>query len=139
MIAIGGEKGDVRFLDPRTGRTVRPPLQAATGAIAYVAFSPDGRSLAVSGRDNAIDVWDLRTRKLVGIPFGPFPGITPSALFEPDGRILVIQFGKAEQWPMDVRTWERFACKVAGRDLTRSEWHDLLPNRPYQAVCPTKG
>ena len=26
-----------------------------------------------------------------------------------------------------------------GRDLTRAEWHDLLPNRPYKAVCPQNG
>ena len=29
MIALGGEKGEVLFLDPRTGRAVRPPLLAA--------------------------------------------------------------------------------------------------------------
>ena len=40
---------------------------------------------------------------------------------------------------MDVRTWERFACQVAGRNLTRAEWHDLLPNRPYETVCPGNG
>jgi hypothetical protein len=36
----------------------------------------------------------------------------------------------------DVRTWKRFACQVAGRDLTQAEWRDLLPQRSYQHVCP---
>jgi hypothetical protein len=44
----------------------------------------------------------------------------------------------AIEWPMDVHTWERFACGVAGRNLTRAEWHDLLPNRPDQAACPAE-
>ncbi|MGZ4191194.1 MAG: nSTAND1 domain-containing NTPase [Solirubrobacteraceae bacterium] len=139
MVAIGRENGEVYFLDPRTGRAVRPPLQVANGNLAYLAFSPDGRSLAVSGPDSAIDVWDLRTRKILGTPFGPYPGIIPPVLFEPDGRLLVILLQRAVQWPMDVATWERFACQAAGRDLTRAEWHDLVPNRPYQAVCPEQG
>ena len=33
--------------------------------------------------------------------------------------------------------WVSFACMVAGRDLTKAEWRDLLPDRPYQHVCPT--
>jgi hypothetical protein len=37
---------------------------------------------------------------------------------------------------MDTGTWERFACRVAGRDFTRAEWHDVLPNRAYRSVCP---
>jgi hypothetical protein len=40
---------------------------------------------------------------------------------------------------MDVGTWERFACQVAGRNLTRAEWRDLLPDRPYKLVCPQHG
>jgi len=43
------------------------------------------------------------------------------------------------QWPIDVRTWERFACRVAGRQLTRAEWADALPDRPYERVCGTSG
>jgi WD40 repeat protein len=136
MIALGGEKGEVLFLDPRTGRAVRPPLHAANGDISYVAFSPDGRRLAVSGgAGNNVDLWDLRTRKILGTPLGPYPDITPRVLFDRTGRLLVIQREKAEQWPIDVRTWIRYACQVAGRDLTRAEWRDLLPNRRYQAVC----
>lgn len=60
-------------------------------------------------------------------------------LFEPDGRLFIMLVSNAVQWPMDVGTWERFACQVAGRTFTRQEWHDLLPNRPYRKVCPPAG
>ena len=28
-----------------------------------------------------------------------------------------------------------YACQVAGRDLTREEWNDVLPDRPYERTC----
>jgi WD40 repeat protein len=136
-VALGRENGQVLFVDPRTGRKVGPPLVGANGNIAYLAFSPDGGTLAVSGPDNTVALWDLTTHKILGTPLGPFPGIIPPVLFEPDGRLLVVLLEQGIEWPMDVPTWERFACQVAGRNLTRTEWHDLVPNRPYQAVCPT--
>ena len=139
MIAVASEKGKVHFLDPRTGRVVRPPLQAANGLIANLAFSPDGRSLAVSEPDSTVDLWDLRTRKIIGTPFGPFRDVLPSLLFEPDGSLLIVLDERAVEWPTDVRTWERFACQVAARGLTRAEWRDIAPNRPYVPVCPQPG
>ena len=57
-------------------------------------------------------------------------------MFEPDGRLLIVLLESAVQSPTDVQTWERFACQAAERDLTRAEWHDLLPTRPYISVCP---
>ena len=64
------------------------------------------------------------------------PGAVPDVLFEPSGRLLLPYLSNAEEWPTDLPTWERFACRVAGRDLTPQEWHALLPNRAYQHVCP---
>ena len=26
-------------------------------------------------------------------------------------------------------------CPIAGRDLTRSEWREFLPDEPYRATC----
>jgi hypothetical protein len=43
----------------------------------------------------------------------------------------------AVEWPLDRPTLQRFACRVAGRNLTREEWNDLLPDRPYRPVCST--
>jgi class 3 adenylate cyclase/WD40 repeat protein/tRNA A-37 threonylcarbamoyl transferase component Bud32 len=135
-IGLGTEDGQALFLDARTGREAQPPLQAAAGSIGYLSFSPDGHALTVAGADNAVNVWDLRTRKHVGNPFGPYPGEVPPTYFEPDGELLIVLPGNAVQWPTDVGTWERFACGAVGRNLTRAEWAELLPNRSYQRVCP---
>jgi WD40 repeat protein len=130
------EDGKVLFLDARNGRPMRQPLQAAAGNIGSLSFSPDGRTLAVGAVDNAVSVWDLGSRTRLGSPFGPYPGWLPGTTFEPNGRLLILVPEQATEWPTGVLTWERFACRDAGRDLTRAEWNDLLPNRAYRRVCP---
>jgi WD40 repeat protein len=137
LVGVATQDGKVLFLDARSGKPAQPPIQAATGNIAYLTFSADGRSLAVGAADNAVSIWDLRSRERLGNPFGPYPGFIPSTIFEPSGRLLIGgALGSAVEWPTDVRTWERFACRAAGRDLTPQEWNDLVPNRPYRHVCP---
>jgi WD40 repeat protein len=135
LVGVAREDGKVLFLDARSGKPARPPLQAAAGNILSLSFSADGRSLAVSGADNAVSLWDLPSRKRLGNPFGPYPGTIPGTLFEPNGRLLIELAERADDWPTDVGTWARFACRAAGRDLTHAEWRDILPNRPYRHVC----
>jgi WD40 repeat protein len=136
LLGVGTESGQLLMLDPRTGRRTAPPIQVATGEIVQVSFSPDGRSIVVSSDDHTASVWDVRSGTRIGDTFGPYTGTTPFALFEPNGRLLIDLQSNAIQWPMDVNAWERFACQAAGRDLTRAEWHDVLPTRPYVRVCP---
>jgi hypothetical protein len=56
-----------------------------------VAFSPDGKSLAATGKDRAIHVWDLATGKELLRCGEQSGGATPilSLAFSPNGEILV--------------------------------------------------
>jgi WD40 repeat protein len=135
LLGVGTEGGKFLLLDARSGKQTAPPIQVATGAIAQVSFSPDDRRFVVSSNDHTASVWDLGSRMRLGNAFGPYPGTVPAAMFEPNGHLLINLLSNAIELPTDVNTWERFACRVAGRDLTRAEWHDLLPNRAYQPVC----
>jgi hypothetical protein len=45
-------------------------------------------------------------------------------------------FGDPIVWTVDPPVWIQDACAVAGRNLTRAEWHQYLPDRPYRATCP---
>jgi WD40 repeat protein/class 3 adenylate cyclase/tRNA A-37 threonylcarbamoyl transferase component Bud32 len=139
LLGVGTESGQLLTLDPRTGRRTAPPIQVATGEINQVSFSPDGRSIAISSDDHTASVWDVQSGTRIGDTFGPYTGTVPLALFEPNGRLLIDLQSNAIQWPMGVNAWERFACQAAGRDLTRAEWHDVLPSRTYQHVCPGAG
>lgn len=136
LLGVGTGAGQLRLLDARTGRPTAPPLQAATGEIFEIAFSPDGRNIAVSSTDHTASVWDLPARERVGDQFGPYVGTVPNVLFEPNGRLLIGLLSNAIEWPMNVHTWERFACNVAGRNLTAAEWHDVLPDRQVRTICP---
>jgi hypothetical protein len=60
-----------------------------------------------------------------------------SAALAPDGAHLfaVSTEGRDLRWDVSPASWSRRACAVAGRELTPSEWRDVLPDRPYRAVC----
>jgi WD40 repeat protein/class 3 adenylate cyclase/tRNA A-37 threonylcarbamoyl transferase component Bud32 len=136
LLGVGTAGGTFVLLDDRSGRRVAAPIQAAAGQISQVSFSPDGHSVAISSDDHTASVWDLRARRRLGNAFGPFLGTIPATLFAPDGHLVIDLLSNAIEWPMDTSTWESFACRAAGRNLTRAEWHDLLPSRPYESVCP---
>jgi hypothetical protein len=58
------------------------------------------------------------------------------ARFMTSGDVVINNVRATSRWPIEPRAWVRFACRVAGRDLTRDEWNDLLPDRPYRRICP---
>ena len=104
--------------------------------ISQISFSPDSRLFAVSSNDLTATLWDIQTRKRIGNAFPTEPGVVPSAQFAANGDLIIDYLAKATVWPTDLQAWVRYACQVAGRDLTAVEWIDLLPGRPYQHVCP---
>jgi WD40 repeat protein len=136
LLAIGTEAGRLLLWDPRTGRPSAPSLQVSAGGISQLSFARDSRRIAVGSDDGTATVWDVRDRQRVGEPFPISTNLIPAVAFEPDGRLFITELGAVSQWPLDVSSWERFACGVASRDLTPTEWKDLLPGRPYRHVCP---
>jgi WD40 repeat protein/tRNA A-37 threonylcarbamoyl transferase component Bud32 len=135
VVAAGSTGGQVRLWDLRTGRPRGPATRVARSDAHQLAISPNGRLLAVGAFDGTATVWDLRTRTRVGESFTILKGLGPAVAFKPDGRLIVGENVSAIEWPLDRPTLQRFACQVAGRDITRAEWEEVLPNQPYQRVC----
>jgi WD40 repeat protein len=107
--------------------------------VSQVAVSPDGRLLATADLAGHATLWDMRTHQRVGDHFPKTPGSIPQVTFEPNGRLLITDNGSASEWPVDRASLQRFACRVAGRSLSREEWRAVLPNQPYRRVCPAPG
>ena len=136
-IATGDISGHVNFWDAATGRPAGHPLAGQNGIVSSVAYLAGGSELVTTSGDGKLRLWDVASGRLVG---SPLPGSDTGGWGDsfPDGRhaISVFYDGTGVIWNLDPVAWKDKACRIAHRDLTRAEWHDLLPQRAYRAVCP---
>ena len=116
-------------------RRIGPPLRGHEGVVFTSEFSPDGRTLATAGSDGSVILWDVESRRSLGKLPGRLGQI--SGRFTPDGRRLFVlhELGTAQRWEVSPDAWSKHACRVAGRELTRAEWDELVPDQDYRAVC----
>ncbi|TML15436.1 MAG: WD40 repeat domain-containing protein [Actinobacteria bacterium] len=101
-----------------------------------MTFNPSGTEVITTSSDGKLRLWDLASRKLVG---APLPGTDSGGwgTFFPDGKQVIAVFGSGTGvvWDVDPAAWKAHACRIAHRNLTRTEWQDFLPQRGYRAVC----
>jgi WD40 repeat protein/DNA-binding SARP family transcriptional activator len=135
-IATGDLPGNVDFWDPATGRQVGQTLGGQNGDVLSVTFNPSGTEVVSTSSDGKLRLWDLASGKLIG---GPLPGADTDGWgrFFPTGKQVIAVFGSGTGvvWNVNPAAWKTQACRIANRNLTRSEWHDFLPQRGYRAVC----
>jgi WD40 repeat protein/DNA-binding SARP family transcriptional activator len=136
-IVGGSVNGWVRLWSTKTWQPATRILGGHSAELDWESISPDGRTLATSGFDGTVHLWDLPTQREVGAPPPGVPGRLTVPQFTPDGRSLlaITDAGRAYLWDVRPSSWLRHACAVAGRTLTRTEWQDALPGRPYAPAC----
>ena len=134
-LATGGIQTDVHVWDVGTGRLLRELEQGSAG-VGSLDFSPDGRTLAVSGFEPVASLWDVTTGARIGPRLSAGDRRTHVDL-SADGRRLLLTHGNgsAALWDVDPASWLRRACALANRTLTREEWAELVPGRPYDPAC----
>ena len=136
FIALAMTDGTLRVLDARNGRPLAPALRANDGQTINVTVSLDGRYIATSGRPSRLTVWDTRTFREVGIPLPvDVDALDARARFAPDGRLVVTSGPALRLFTIDPAQWLARACREAGRTLTRAEFEEVLPRRPYRPAC----
>ena len=132
-LLVGDADGRIAVWDLATGKPVGAPSTATADAIGQIAVAPDGESFAVGGIDSTASLWDIGSRKRIGETFPIERSTIPAVAFDRRGRLLITELGSAILWPVDVDSWQGFACDAAGGTMTRAEWADLLPSRPVPA------
>ncbi|MBY0524729.1 MAG: WD40 repeat domain-containing protein [Gemmataceae bacterium] len=96
---FGGSENVVRLWDAATGKTLH---ELPAGTAASLAFSPDGKSLAVAGGASTVSVWEVATGKTLYSVGDPDPGAQEngrylayqSVAFSSDGKSLFISPSK---------------------------------------------
>ncbi len=143
-LAIGSADGTVRLWDvtnPRHPTTLGRQLSGPIGYIYSMAFAPARDVLAISGNeDGTIWLWDLTNPQQpahLATLTGPAKG-TVAVSFSPDGRTLAAggMNHTVQLWNTSPRTAAAWICSVVGQSITRHEWDQYIPSRPYAPPCP---
>jgi WD40 repeat protein len=139
----------VYLWDVASGRPRSTPLVLPYPEGGSVAFVNADRWLVtaqssvlagVSRVTSRVDLWDVATRQQVGEPITVTGDAGSVEVDRPGGSRMVSSTsaptGNDMVWDFDPAHWASIACRIAGRNLTQSEWKQYLPGRPYQPTCP---
>ena len=106
LLAFGLLDGAIKLWDRATG-TDAAAFEGHSGQVGYMAFSPDGTTLA-SASENEIKLWDVATGRTTATLQGYAP-----LVFSPDGILLAFELleGTIKLWD---RTTETFVAIESG-------------------------
>jgi WD40 repeat protein len=138
LLVGSDDDGKAYVWSTKDWKPVIPTLSGQAGVLLQTSVTADDRMLAASSTDGTVALWDLATGRQIGTPLPGQPNRSVAASFTPDGRWLFAAYvnGIGYRWDMRLASWRAKACAVAGRDLSRAEWDQLGPARPYEPVCP---
>ncbi len=128
---------EVVLWDLATGAEVRFADRDVETTVGRLAFSPDGKRLAVGSTvQREIFIWDVPTRRLLGVLTSGRRGVVQSLAFGPGDRLASGDHdGTIRVWNLSEDALERYACRTANRSLPTEEWSVILPGTPYHETC----
>ena len=109
-----------------------------------MAFSPDGRTLAVAnaatgsgGGGGTFTLWDIARAERLGPPMAWPDGRFFALAFHPDGKSAATgsEDGRLVSWDVDPASWRQQACRIANRNLSYDEWTRFIGEEPYRRTC----
>jgi len=114
-------------------------------AVAELAFSPDGRTLATASADRTVRLWDVQSRRPRGNPLTGHTNAVHQVAFSPDGRTLA-----SASHDRTVRLWDRsllwrntaeLKTKVCHSitGLSEDQWPLYASGIPYRNTCTSPG
>ncbi|MDP9331257.1 MAG: AAA family ATPase [Actinomycetota bacterium] len=114
------------------------PILAGGGPLGSVSAVPNASLYVTADFDGTTKLWDLASGQQVGSSFTPLGARWMAAPVSADGSTLVAfaQDGSAWSFPLSRSEWAQQACRIAGRNLTPTEWSQFVGDRPFVKVCP---
>jgi WD40 repeat protein len=114
-------------------------LDDKDGAVSSVAFSPDGKTLAIGDRDGTVRLWDLVTGQPIGDPFNSKGGAVGSVAFSPDGKTLAVGVDRdtgGAVWLWNVATGHRIGGPLSNQDDEAANSVAFSPDGKTLAIGP---
>ena len=135
-IAFGGEEEDLAILAMPDGEVIGGAGSGSGERVSAVAWSPDSSRL-VASIGSGLQLWDASSGTAIAQVSLPAGEVSSAAGFASDGSISIATLaGNVYRWDPSSQAAVEFACRVAGRDLTRTEWRDTFGDRPFRPACP---
>ena len=140
LLFVGLLNGAGQFFSTRNWKPIGGRIRGQGQRILYPRFTPDGRTLATSSADGTVQLWDVASRRPIGSPVRVEPDVFVASALSHDGAYLyALPTGtRGIRLALSPEVWKRQACTLAGRTLSRREWREAIPARPYRAVCATR-
>jgi DNA-binding SARP family transcriptional activator/WD40 repeat protein len=133
---VGAEGGAITQYDLMTLRPIAE-LPGARGEVNSLQFSEDGRVLLATSNDQTVSIYDAAAWTRIGDPIpSNAPLIFPGHLRPDGGAVTVTVAEGVAVWDIDPDHLAEAACRVAGRDLTETEWETYLGSLgDYRQTC----
>jgi WD40 repeat protein/DNA-binding SARP family transcriptional activator len=136
-VAVGGRSGEVALIDPRSGDVVHRSGAGNAGDVYWVGYNADGSWFASGSTAGDVALWDGHSGRLLATASLPGDAGLAVAGFLPDHTLLITdRSGGLHHWDPSAAHAVAFACRVAGRDLTRAEWAEAFPGQDWRPTCP---
>jgi WD40 repeat protein len=144
-LATGDSVGTVKLWDvkdPARASMVGQPPTGQTSTIYSLAFSPDGHTLASGSLDYTIRLWNVADPshpQEIGDPLTGDTGSVNTLVFGAGGHVLIAGDGSyaVRIWNLDAATAIQRICAATANVLTPAQWHQYVPELPYNPPCGT--
>lgn len=115
--------------------SVDPDKELRTRAI---RFSRDGQWVFAAMGDDGVVVCDAPSGQFLGRlrRIGGPSGMDDVYFYDPTSLLVTPTSEELVVWDLRPETMRRLACDRAHRNLSMSEWKELLGAEPYHCVCP---
>jgi WD40 repeat protein len=123
-----------------SGSVARSPASSRGAEGYWVRWSSDGSRIASGADDGTVSLWSAMALDPLGTVVVPEErdSLPVTASFTADDQITVASYdGRVYQWDTDFDRAVAFACQMAGRNLSETEWEAALPDLPYEETCPS--